>query len=100
MLVVDDVITAGTAIREVMGLIEQAGAEAAGVVVALDREERGQGELSAIGEIRQQYGIPVTSIISLNQIIQYLESTGNPDLVNYLPQLKSYQDRYGVPQSN
>ena len=100
VLVVDDVITAGTAIREVMGLIEQAGAEAAGVVVALDREERGQGELSAIGEIRQQYGIPVTSIISLNQIIQYLESTGNPDLVNYLPQLKSYQDRYGVPQSN
>ena len=53
VLVVDDVITAGTAIREVMGLIEQAGAEAAGVVVALDREERGQGELSAIGEIRQ-----------------------------------------------
>jgi orotate phosphoribosyltransferase len=99
VLVIDDVITAGTAIREVMSLIKQAGAEAAGVVVALDREERGQGELSAIGEIRQQYGIPVTSIISLNQIIRYLESTGNPELGNYLPQLKSYQERYGV-QSN
>jgi orotate phosphoribosyltransferase len=96
VLVVDDVITAGTAIREVMTLINHAGAEAAGVVVALDREERGQGELSAIGEIRQQYGIPVTSIISLKQIIGYLESTGNPELVNYLPQLKSYQERYGV----
>jgi orotate phosphoribosyltransferase len=99
VLVIDDVITAGTAIREVMTLIKQAGADAAGVVVALDREERGQGELSAIGEIRQQYGIPVTSIISLNQIIGYLESTGNPELANYLPQLKSYQERYGV-QSN
>ncbi|MEY4642271.1 MAG: orotate phosphoribosyltransferase [Pseudomonadota bacterium] len=96
VLVVDDVITAGTAIREVMTLIEAAGAQAAGVVVALDREERGQGELSAIGEIRQQYGIPVASIISLGQIIAYLESTGNPELANYLPQLRMYQERYGV----
>ncbi len=98
VLVIDDVITAGTAIREVMTLIEKAGAKAAGVVVALDREERGQGELSAIGEIRQQYGIPVTSIISLGQIIHYLESTGNPDLANYLPQLKAYQTRYGIAE--
>ena len=96
VLVIDDVITAGTAIREVMTLIKQAGAEAAGVVVALDREERGQGELSAIGEIRQQYGIPVASIISLGQIIHYLENTGNPELANYLPQLRTYQERYGI----
>ena len=98
VLVIDDVITAGTAIREVMGLIQQTGATAAGVIVALDREERGQGELSAIGEIRQQYGIPVISIISLNQIIQYLELVGNQELQNNLPQLKVYQHRYGIPQ--
>lgn len=100
VLVIDDVITAGTAIREVMALIKQSGAEAAGVVVALDREERGSGELSAIGEIRQQYGIPVTSIIGLGQIIQYLESTGNPELASYLPQLKAYREQYGVAQTN
>jgi orotate phosphoribosyltransferase len=100
VLVIDDVITAGTAIREVMGLIQQHGATAAGVVVALDREERGQGELSAIGEIRQEYGIPVTSIISLNQIIQYLELAGNQELEKYLPQLKVYQQRYGISQTS
>ena len=100
VLVVDDVITAGTAIREVMTLIAQSGAQAAGVVVALDREERGQGALSAIGEIRQQYGIPVTSIIGLGQIIHYLESTGNPELARFLPQLKDYRERYGIGQTN
>jgi orotate phosphoribosyltransferase len=99
VLVIDDVITAGTAIREVMGLIQQAGATAAGVIVALDREERGQGELSAIGEIRQQYGMPVVSIISLNQIIQYLEIARNQELEKYLPQLKVYQQRYGISQT-
>jgi orotate phosphoribosyltransferase len=99
VLVIDDVITAGTAIREVMSLIQQQGATAAGVIVALDREERGQGELSAIGEIRQQYDIPVISIISLSQIIQYLELAGNQELEEYLPQLKVYQQRYGISQS-
>jgi orotate phosphoribosyltransferase len=100
VLVIDDVITAGTAIREVMGLIQQVAATAAGVVVALDREERGQGELSAIGEIRQQYGIPVVSIISLSQIIQYLELARNQELEKYLPQLKVYQQRYGISQTH
>jgi orotate phosphoribosyltransferase len=99
VLVIDDVITAGTAIREVMGLIQQVAATAAGVIVALDREERGQGELSAIGEIRQQYGIPVVSIISLSQIIQYLEAARNQELEKYLPQLKVYQQRYGISQT-
>ncbi len=100
VLVIDDVITAGTAIREVMGLIQQSGATAAGVIVALDREERGQGELSAIGEIREQYGIPVVSIISLSQIIQFLEMARNPELEKYLQQLKVYQQRYGIPQTS
>jgi orotate phosphoribosyltransferase len=100
VLVIDDVITAGTAIREVMSLIQQSGATAAGVIVALDREERGQGELSAIGEIRREYGIPVISIISLSQIIQYLELAENQELEKYLPQLKVYQQRYGISQTS
>jgi orotate phosphoribosyltransferase len=96
---VDDVITAGTAIREVMGIIQAAGATAAGVVVALDREERGQGQLSAIGEIRQHYGIPVISIVSLSQIVHYLELAGNGQLATYLPLLKAYRDQYGSIES-
>jgi len=96
VLVIDDVITAGTAIREVMTLIGEHGADAAGVVVALDREERGQGSLSAIGEIRQHYGIPVTSIIGLGQIIAYLEQTGSEELTQHLPRLREYRERYGT----
>mgnify|MGYP000932844343 CR=1 FL=1 len=97
VLVVDDVITAGTAIREVMTIISQAKATAAGVLVALDREERGQqGELSAIGEIRKEFGLPVVSIIALGQIIDYLQQTGNPELQLYLPKLEAYRERYGA----
>jgi orotate phosphoribosyltransferase len=97
VLVVDDVITAGTAIREVMTIISQAKATAAGVLVALDREERGQqGELSAIGEIRKEFGLPVASIIALGQIIDYLQQTGNPELQLYLPKLEAYRERYGA----
>ena len=97
VLVVDDVITAGTAIREVMTIISQAKATAAGVLVALDREERGQqGELSAIGEIRKEFGLPVVSIIALGQIIDYQQQTGNPELQLYLPKLEAYRERYGA----
>ncbi|HTQ98512.1 MAG TPA: orotate phosphoribosyltransferase [Candidatus Acidoferrum sp.] len=97
VLVVDDVITAGTAIREVMTIIQHAKAAAAGVLVALDREERGQqGDLSAIGEIRKEFGIPVVSIIALGQIIAYLQQTGNADLQQYLPKLEAYRERYGA----
>jgi orotate phosphoribosyltransferase len=98
VLVVDDVITAGTAIREVMGIIAGAGATAAGVVVALDRQEKGQGSLSAIGEIREQYDIPVVSIVSLNQIVNYLEVNGNRELAEYLPKLKAYREHYGTSE--
>lgn len=97
VLVVDDVITAGTAIREVMTIIQQARATAAAVLVALDREERGQqGELSAIGEIRKEFGLPVVSIISLGQIISYLQQTGDAQLQHYLPKLEAYRERYGA----
>jgi orotate phosphoribosyltransferase len=98
VLVVDDVITAGTAIREVMGIIAGNGARAAGVVVALDRQEKGQGALSAIGEIRAQYDIPVVSIVSLNQIVNYLEVSGNRELAEYLPKLKAYREHYGTSE--
>ena len=96
VVIVDDVITAGTAIREVMTLLEAAGASAKAVLVALDRQERGQGELSAIQEIERDYGIPVISIISLEQIVQYLEQQDGPNIKQYLPAMKEYQRRYGI----
>lgn len=95
-LIVDDVITAGTAVREVMGLFESVGAQVAGIVVALDRQERGTGTLSAIQEIRQQYGVPVISIITLAQIIEYLEQQDDPTLRDNLAAVRRYQEEYGV----
>lgn len=97
ILVIDDVITAGTAIREVMDLIGQsAKAEPAGVVVALDRQEKGPGGISAIQEIEQKFSIPVISIINLKQIVAYLETENNSELQEFLPQLKAYQQSYGI----
>ena len=74
VLIVDDVITAGTAIRESLSLIRSAGATPAGVVLALDRQERGQGPLSAVQEIQAAYSIPVIRIITLDHLIEYLEA--------------------------
>lgn len=94
VLIVDDVITAGTAVREVMGLIKEAGAEPAAVLIGLNRQERGQGELSAIQEVEQTFGIPVVSIINLNHIIDYLETQGSQgDMVE---RIKRYRATYGV----
>lgn len=92
VLVVDDVITAGTAVREVMSLIEQQGAQAAGVVIALNRQEKGQGELSAIQEVERDYGIPVVSIINLSDLVSYFEQ----DDSGVLQKLQEYRTRYGV----
>jgi orotate phosphoribosyltransferase len=72
VLIIDDVITAGTAIREVMQIIQAQGAQAAGVLIALNRQERGKGELSAIQEVERDYGMPVVSIVSLEQVLEYL----------------------------
>lgn len=96
VLIVDDVITAGTAIREVMDLIDEAGAEATGVVVALDRQEKGQGELSAIQEIETDYDIPIVSIINLQQILDYLGESEDNKLEEYLKPMQSYKENYGV----
>ncbi|GAB3311935.1 orotate phosphoribosyltransferase [Haliea atlantica] len=95
VLVIDDVITAGTAVREVIGMIESAGAELAGVAIGLDRQERGSGELSAIQEIEQAYRIPVLSIIDINHIIAWLEGLGS-DHASDLAAMRAYRERYGV----
>ena len=94
VLIVDDVITAGTAVREVMSIIKAAGAVPAAVLIGLNRQEKGQGELSAIQEVEQSFGIPVVSIINLNHIIHYLEGqAGQQDMVE---KIKAYRSTYGV----
>lgn len=94
VLIVDDVITAGTAIRESIDLIRAAGAEPAGVLIALDRQERGTGDLSAIQEVEQDFGLPVVSIIQLDQVLDYL--SGQPDFAEHASNVAQYRDRYGV----
>ncbi len=79
VLIVDDVLTAGTAVRESIGIIKAAGATPAGVVLALDRQERGVGPQSAVQEIQANYGIPVVRIIALDHLIEYLEAGGDAD---------------------
>lgn len=95
VLVIDDVITAGTAVREVIGMLDTAGAELAGVIIGLDRQERGAGELSAIQEVEDTYGVPVLSIIGMGHIIDYLEAAGG-DYVEALGAMREYRERYGV----
>ncbi len=94
VLIIDDVITAGTAIREVMQIIRAQGAEAAGVLIALNRQERGQGELSAIQEVERDYGMPVVSIVSLTQVLDYLAE--DEQLRQHLPAVMAYRDQYGI----
>ncbi|MCV6622444.1 MAG: orotate phosphoribosyltransferase [Cellvibrionaceae bacterium] len=92
--IVDDVITAGTAVREVMDIIEQHQAAPAAVIIGLNRQERGKGELSAIGEVEQQFNIPVISIVNLEDIVTYLEETGGmPETV---AKIEEYRKQYGV----
>ncbi len=94
VLILDDVITAGTAIRETITLLRQAGGTPAGVVLALDRQERGSGELSATQEVEENYGIPVTSIIRLDDLVEHLE--GSSLHGQFLPLIRDYRERYGV----
>lgn len=83
VLIIDDVMTAGTAVREAIGLVQQSGATVAGIVIALDRQEKGTGELSAVQEIAQHYQIPVISIINLQNLIDYMQASKQlaPDLM-------------------
>jgi orotate phosphoribosyltransferase len=93
VLIVDDVITAGTAVRESIGLIRAAGASPAGVLVALDRQERGQGRLSAVQEVQTDFGIPVVRIIALDDLIEHLEAAGPG---NELAALRNHRANFGV----
>jgi len=95
VLVIDDVITAGTAVREVIDMISGAGAELAGVVIGLDRQERGTGERSAVDEVRQNHGVPVVSIITMGDIIEHLGQAGR-ESADTLAAMLEYRDRYGV----
>jgi orotate phosphoribosyltransferase len=93
VLIVDDVITAGTAIRESIDIIRGAGAQPAGVVLALDRQERGTGDISAVQEVRAQFAIPVIAVVNLADLMHYISVQGRPDEVSGL---KAYRDQYGV----
>jgi orotate phosphoribosyltransferase len=95
VLVIDDVITAGTAVREVISMIEENGAELAGVAIGLDRQERGEGELSAIQEIERAHRVQVLSIIKMSNIIDYLESQGG-ESSGTLATMEAYREQYGV----
>jgi orotate phosphoribosyltransferase len=94
VLIIDDVISAGTSVRESVELIRAAGAEPCGVVIALDRMECGQGELSAVQEVQRNFGIPVVSIATLDDLLGYLQ--GEAALVQNLAAVQSYRNRYGV----
>ncbi|WP_417358399.1 orotate phosphoribosyltransferase [Gallaecimonas pentaromativorans] len=94
VMLVDDVITAGTAIRESMDIIQAESAELAGVLIALDRQEKGKGELSAIQEVERDFGCAVVSIITLADLISYLEQ--KPELAESLQAVRNYRQQYGV----
>ncbi|ENQ8058363.1 orotate phosphoribosyltransferase [Vibrio parahaemolyticus] len=94
IMLVDDVITAGTAIRESMEIIKANGADLAGVLVAIDRQEKGKAELSAIQEVERDFGCAVISIVSLGDLITYLEERGNA--TEHLEAVKAYRAEYGI----
>lgn len=94
VLIVDDVMTAGTAVRESLALIRAQGATPAGVLIALDRQERGQGELSAAQEVQRDYGIPVVAITSFGDVLAYAGE--RPDLAAEHARMLAYRERYGV----
>jgi orotate phosphoribosyltransferase len=94
VLIIDDVITAGTAIREVMTMVEGADAEAAAVMIGLDRKERGASAKSAIQEVEEQFSIPVISIIDMDDILSYLQS--QPDMAKVIEEISTYRNEYGV----
>jgi orotate phosphoribosyltransferase len=98
IMLVDDVITAGTAIRESMEIIKTHGAQLSGVLIALDRQEKGQGELSAIQEVERDFGTKVISIVSLGDVITYLEEKAETDdsVTTELAMIKKYREQYGI----
>jgi orotate phosphoribosyltransferase len=101
VVIVDDVISAGTSVRESVDIIRHAGAEPGAVLIALDRMERSGtatevGETSAVQNVEKEYGLPVVSIADLDSLMTYLSQTHNQQLQQYLPAVKAYRDRYGI----
>ncbi len=98
IMLVDDVITAGTAIRESMEIIKAHGAQLSGVLIALDRQEKGQGELSAIQEVERDFGTQVASIVTLGDVVSFLEEqvSSKPELADNLASIKKYRVDYGI----
>jgi len=94
VMLVDDVITAGTAIRESMDIINAHNAELAGVLIALDRQEKGKAELSAIQEVERDYDAKVISIVQLADVVSYLETL--PEMQPHLESVKAYRAQYGI----
>jgi len=93
-LIIDDVITAGTAIREVMSIVQQTRAQAAGVIIGLDRKERGKSDKSAIQEVEQEFKIPVASIIDIDDILHYLSAKADHKAL--VDEIDKYRQQYGV----
>ncbi len=94
VLIIDDVITAGTAVRESFDILRAAGATAAGVVISLDRQERGKGERSAIQEVEQDHGVRVVSIVGLAELVDYLAAQDG--MAQALADIRAYREQYGV----
>lgn len=94
VMIVDDVITAGTSVRESVQMIRESGAQPAGVLIALDRMERGQGALSAVQEVRQMFGIPVLAIATLDDLMAFI--AGRSELKAHAGAIAAYRTRYGV----
>ena len=97
VLIVDDVITAGTAVRESVDVIRGAGATPAGVAISLDRMERGEGALSAVQEVEQRFGMPVVAIATLDDLLRYMRDT--PEFGQNIGAIREYRERYGVVKS-
>ncbi len=91
--VIDDVMTAGTAVREVVGMLQQAGASLAGIVIALDRKERGQDTRSAVEQIKEDFGVPVFALVDIDDIIGFLQNKGENQ---HLAKMQAYRTEYGV----
>lgn len=91
--IIDDVITAGTAIREVVDILSKAGAKIAGVIVALDRQEKGLGEISALQEVQQQLNIPVHALITMQDLMEFLQVKGESQA---LAKMQAYREQYGI----
>lgn len=91
--VIDDVMTAGTAVREVVEILKNAGANLAGIVIALDRKERGRDERSAVQQINDDFGVPVHALVDIDDIIAFLEAKGETE---YLAKMQAYRQQYGI----